>query len=199
MFYKHQGGKRTVLARGGIHAKENCDMEKILFDQALEFVEELESLFGPRDSSFSLRMIDIKDEYEYPHTYYSPENGKLIDIRLTVKNVSENIELAKWQLAHECVHLIDPWQCSIWGPTNFLEEGLATWHQNSRINRIQTEFLYAKAEWMVMSFIDDLIPAIKHIRSNYKLRIGEIPFTVLMDNCPRIGPDFAKKMCERFE
>ena len=80
-----------------------------------------------------------------------------------------------WQIAHECVHLLDP---TPRGGSNFLEEGLATWYQNEPyfhneqvkiyIGR-NTKSLpdYIEAEQLVRKCIPEgLLPAVKEIREH---------------------------------
>ena len=173
-------------------------MEKELHDCARIYIEELEELFGPCDPTHFLNSIKTKGDFDFPHPCYhtvAVEGKTPIDIQLS-KNVIGDFELAKWQLAHECVHLLDPWY-STWGPTNFLEEGIATWFQNYKVDEKLVGFVYGKAEWMVKGSIGSLAPAIKNIRHDYALRIGEIPPTVLADNCHGLPIYQAQMICER--
>ena len=58
-----------------------------------------------------------------------------------------------WELAHESVHLLDPWNpsCKKEGcSTNCLEEGLATWFQNRAVqDGGNAEIEYARRERLV--------------------------------------------------
>ena len=124
---------------------------------AEHFLAELEGLFGPRDRSFTLLGIDIcETPNNHPHLWF-PSTGVAPD---DVTRRSSHIVIhlgpdaltdparARWQLAHECVHLLDPWNERVDGePTNCLEEGLASWYQNTRVPEAEShESLYGPAE-----------------------------------------------------
>jgi hypothetical protein len=69
-------------------------------------------------------------------------------------NPDDQGRLARWQLAHECVHLIDP---HFPAPTNVLEEGLATWFQNRQV-KCRCFFstpAYSRAEHLVSPLMED--------------------------------------------
>ncbi len=102
------------------------------------YLRKVEDLFGPRDSSYCFLGIDFHGPNLPPRNWF-PDSGiplgsnehrsKHIVIHLTVNTIGDP-ERAKWPLAHECFHLLDPWNPSVEGEyTNVLEEGLATWYQ----------------------------------------------------------------------
>ncbi len=110
------------------------------------FLAEIEKLFGPRDSKFTYVGLEIdttrdaKPRIWFPHTGYpgrdSDKPSQHIVIRLT-ENAQNDANIAIWQLAHECVHLIDPWDVEVEGrQPSVLEEGLATWYQNTIVQGV---------------------------------------------------------------
>lgn len=176
---------------------------------ASKFLTEIESLFGPRDRSFTLVGIDIERTPENPPIIWFPNSGiapddagkkyKHIVIRLN-ENALKNADIARWQLAHECFHLLDPWCLEIEDrPTNWLEEGLATWYQNYRVPEAECHHeLYAIAEKLVEPLMPELAEAVKRIREDRKIRIGEMNGEMLCAYCPRVESDIARRLCERF-
>ena len=80
-----------------------------------------------------------------------------------------------------------------------LEEGLATWYQNSRVPEAEFhEGLYATAEDLVGPLMNDLPHAIKRIRRGLRLRIGELTPDVLRDHCPRMSEETSWELCQPF-
>ena len=176
---------------------------------ASRFLAEIEQLFGPRDRSFTLLGVDIDQTHgNKPHLWF-PDSGipsgdaerrsRHIVIHLG-PNVLSNPLRARWQLAHECVHLLDPWNRRVDGrPTNYLEEGLAAWYQNSRVSEaVSHEGEYAVAEGLISPIIEALSQAVKRIRLERATRIGEITPDVLLAYCPTISKEVAVTLCKRF-
>ena len=179
------------------------------------FLAELESLFGPRDRSFTLLGIDVCETSNCPPHLWFPSTGVAPD-DVTQRSSHIVIHLgpvaltdltrARWQLAHECFHLLDPWNLRVDGrPTNMLEEGLATWYQNSRVPEAEShEGLYAAAEDLVrpllgeLPIMDELPNAVKLIRRERALRISEITPGILQDYCPGMSEDTSRKLCQPF-
>ncbi len=106
-----------------------------------------------------------------------------------------------WQVAQECVHLLDP----VEGGPNCLEEGLASWFQNSRqfhnsdeaeqyikkINDYGTNYQCARA--LVCCCMPQIISAVKEIRSS-GTRIGDITTKALTEKLN----DVDRNIIERF-
>ena len=128
-----------------------------LSNYASRFIADIECLFGPRDRSFTLIGIVIdRTPGNLPQLWF-PDSGippgdvegrsKHVVIRLS-RNALTDSARARWQLAHECVHVLDPWNLRVDGrPASWLEEGLATWYQNTRVQEAEChEGLYAVAE-----------------------------------------------------
>ena len=80
-----------------------------------------------------------------------------------------------------------------------LEEGLATWYQNKSVPEKEChDVLYAPAEDLVKPMMDELPPAIKRIRQELGLRIGEIPPDILRADCSGMSEETAWKLCQPF-
>lgn len=89
-----------------------------LASRIYEILQKIESDFGARDKSYTLLGVEFSEGI--PQTWF-PGNSQYVIIQLGHEAMQRPI-LALYQLAHECVHLLDPHP----GGTNVLEEGAAT-------------------------------------------------------------------------
>ena len=178
-------------------------------EYASRFLADIEHWFGPRDRSFALVGIDIDCTPDNSPRLWFPESGiapddaerrsRHIVIRLSQVALAD-LTRARWQLAHECLHLLDPWNPRVDGrPTNMLEEGLATWYQNSRVPEAEWhEGAYAEAEDLVRPLMGELPSAIKRIRRDRRVRIGEFTSDLLRDYCPEFHEETLQRLCQPF-
>ena len=120
---------------------------------ASRYLADLEDMYGSRDPSFTLTGIDIDKTPDNPPRLWFPSSGiplgeqrsKHMIIHLRANPLIDPVR-ARWQLAHECLHLLDPWHIDIDGSINYLEEGLATWYQNYCVPEAEChEGLYANS------------------------------------------------------
>ena len=175
------------------------------------FIAELERLLGPRDPNFTYVGLEFDTTPDAkPHIWFlktdhpdheTDQNPTHITIRLTA-NAQTDANLAIWQLAHECVHLIDPWNAKREGrQSNYLEEGLATWYQNTIIQNIPNNLpQYAEAKSLVTPHMPQLAATIKHLRTEHNLRINAIDTPdLLLRHYPDMDTKAADRLCERFE
>ena len=114
--------------------------------------------------------------YAFPSDAYEPMNA-LSDVLSKVgKRPWENLwrDQGTWQVAHECVHLLDPVER---GAANFLEEGLATWFQDEPLfhdDNVKRYIArnspppepYSTAKRLVLQCQPQIILAVKNIRSS---------------------------------
>ena len=175
------------------------------------FLTEIEKLFGPRDPKFTYVGLefdtthDAKPRIWFPHTGYpgreTNEPSRHVNIRLT-GNAQNDANLAIWQLAHECVHLIDPWNIEVEGRTsNVLEEGLATWYQNTIVQGVSLDDdpSYKEAKTLVEPYMPKLAETIKHLRTQHSVRIGDIENPdLLLKHSPDMDPKTAENLCRYF-
>ena len=175
------------------------------------FLNEIETLLGPRNPNYTYVGIEFdttpnaSPRIWFPHVGH-PDRDKAkpsdhIIIRLT-ETAQTNANLAIWQLARQCVHLIDPWNTETEGrPTNYLEEGLATWYQTTIIQDIPLDHPeHAKAKSLVEPHMPDLAATIKHLRTNHNLRISAIDDPdLLLRHCPDMDTKVANRLRQRFE
>ena len=174
------------------------------------FIAELERLLGPRDPKFTYVGLEFDTTPDAkPHIWFlktgypgheTDQDPTHITIRLT-EAAQNDANLAIWQLAHECVHLIDPWNTKREGrPSNYLEEGLATWYQNTIIQDFHVDPPYDEARTLVEPYMPELAATVKHIRTEHNLRISAIDDRdLLLRHSPEMDTKVAERLCQRFE
>ena len=148
-----------------------------------EYLQRLEVLFGPRNPRFALGPIlhcslttfqeaDGNPKPD-PHTFRLSAHHDIIAVRLTDNAyvAADNGALARWELAHECVHLLDP-KPGIDDPTatTVLEEGIATVFQHMMVTGFRAhetpESPYTRAEALVRPLMEAgvLPPIVRGLR-----------------------------------
>ncbi len=187
---------------------KRCSYIKCLETYVTKYSATLELIFGPRDQRFVFNSIWYLDGD--PCTFFPNDfhlNGKRpIDIRIS-RYPWENCckDQGPWQIAHECVHLLDPVEL---GKTNVLEEGLATWFQNEpcyhdeQIRKYiaknkEPSSAYANAEQLVRSCLPDILKAVKNLRAS-GVRISEIQAEMLAPLLQSTKIETLERLCARF-
>ena len=177
---------------------------------ASRFLVDIERLFGPRDHSFTLVGIEIGRTPGQPPRLWYPDIGigpgdpearsRHAVIRLAPNALADPAR-ARWQLAHECIHLLDPWNERVdGGPASWFEEGLAAWYQNSRVpEAAHHEGPYALAEDLVAPLMGELPDAVNRIRRERGLRISAITPDVLWEYCPGFSEETLLRLCQPFQ
>ena len=183
-----------------------------------KYLSILESIFGPRDSRFVFGTVRSTNK-NYPHTGYPDGfhfNGNCrVDIFITAdpwKNCRHT--QGPWQVAHECVHLLDPVER---GFNTVLEEGLAAWFQNEPryhsemvrryiIERVRPWLAknegsisaYNEAENLIRNNLPDILDAVKSLRAS-GVRISKIQADMLARLLPNADRASLKRLGSRFE
>jgi hypothetical protein len=85
-----------------------------------EMLWEIQQTFGPRDPGLTILGVEFADVPLPCHWF--PRGRNYVVIQLQIATMRDKAR-AYFQMAHECVHLLDPGG----GTANVLEEGLATW------------------------------------------------------------------------
>ena len=175
----------------------------------------LESMFGERDKKFVFgHIVKAPTDHDKPHTCfpkgYHLKGDCVVDIRISRRPYEQRSLLDRgrgaWQVAHECVHLLDPIEKV--GST-FLEEGLATWYQNEA--RFHDDLVqryierntqrcpaYVKAERLVRECTPEkLISAVRKIRAQ-RIRISEIQPAKLSQHLSNVDEITLERLCESF-
>ena len=179
------------------------EFPNFLRNKAIEYIAKLEKIFGGCDQKFQLGCVLRADKEKHshgdgPYIWFrgnSLDEGSIIDICISTGAWDEhNLDQATWQVAHECVHLLDPVK---FGNATILEEGLAMWFQNNekyhracvknyiaRYKRMIEKKLnkntmtcsdrkYFEAENIVNHYMTHLESAVKRIRAK-GVKISEI-------------------------
>ena len=180
---------------------QHSKFEMFLQEQYQRYMSKIQRIFGPRDTRFDLGSISRAPENkpnaisnDGPYIFF-PENQDYMGncpINIYISRTAWDnayCDQAAWQVAHECVHLIDPVKSE---DVTFLEEGLAVWFQNQPENHLKPtknylaqnkhilnendefERKYIEAERIVNSLMPQLARAIKKIRNDGNTRISDI-------------------------
>ena len=190
-----------------------------LEQQRDRYIEILEELFGSRDQRFVFGSIgEASYRDDMPQTYFPNGfdlNGAcVVDIHISRLPWRTNARVqGTWQVAHECVHLLDPGEPG----TIYLEEGLATWFQcESKYHvdevkcyiedKVRDYFKssptgtekYIRARDLVCRCMPRLSHAIKEIRGS-GVRIRDITVEMLASRVPEVDRDTLHSLCAKFE
>ena len=193
--------------------RDNSPYLCLLEQQVKRYIHILEVLFGTRDPRFLFgRIQKSTNQNDVPQIYF-PEGfhlngGCVVNIQIS-KLPWENywINQGTWQVAHECVHLLDPGL----GGTNIFEEGLASWFQDEPEYHIDMvkEYIsrpdferervenYRNARNLVRECMPELIPAVKELRSE-GVRIRDISPDRLAPLLPDVSREKVKQLCTNF-
>ena len=184
---------------------------KSLKYQADHYISILEEIFGPRDPGFIFDKIGMADDG--PQTFFPGRfylgGGCRVNIQISRVLWEIRPQQGIWQVAHECVHLLDPGE---FGTANILEEGLATWFQDKpefhdncvqqfsediekNGNRKQN---YLDARDLVRKYCPDILTAVKTLRSR-KIRIRDIRATELAPLLPHADKKELELLCTKFK
>lgn len=169
----------------------------------------LESIFGPRDPRFVFNTIGMSDESpstQFPGGFHFRGDCR-VDILITRWPWEHcSPDQGPWQIAHECVHLLDP--CTL-GSTNVLEEGLAIWLQNepSYHDELVRSYIaknkrpqpaYADAEKLVRCSLPGILNAVKALRA-LGVRICDIKADMLAPLLPSTETETLERLCTQFQ
>lgn len=150
------------------------------------FVHDLESRFGKRDQSFTILGVELMDSKNHPNpqTFFYPTDPE--QKHVAVQLGRDDNPWVLWQLAHECVHLLDPCRQ---GEVSVLEEGLASWYQDLKVpecHRTDTDRRYEEVKVLVAPLMNKYPDAILDIRAE-GVRICDISIEQLENHCPEIA------------
>ena len=146
-----------------------------------ECITRVEFLFGERDKRFTPLGIEIVEGWSGkvdnqdlfpPCLWFPPSDTENHIIILLHPNVICCEALAKWQVAHESAHLLDPGK---YGRASVLEEGIAAWFQNdfAPLHKDVDIGNYEDAEGIVKKHKEKIFSAIKKLRAD-GIRLSDI-------------------------
>lgn len=194
---------------------DRSEFIKFLERQVHLYKAQLEGMFGKCDEGFvfgTIKKSTMKStgnssvpHTEYPDTFHFGGNC-LVDVHISEWPWDHcSYDQGAWQVAHECVHLLDP---VVYGTANYLEEGLATWFQDEprfHADAVQRYIRrntppsqnYALAKRLVSDCMPQLIPAVKEIRLS-NVRISRINADTLKRHLPNVDPNVIERLCDKF-
>lgn len=189
-----------------------------LKEKADNYINILEDLFGPTRKDYIFQTI-TRSEYKSPMIYYPLKYDSELHNPINIC-VSPDVwdgrilPQGAWQVAHECVHLLDPTGRP---ETNCFEEGLATWfqcepeyHEEDVKDYILSRILkdnswgkeYAEARDIVRKYMPELISMIKKFRAK-GIKIGGIApdklASYFKDEDIYFKDEDIEKFCEKFK
>ena len=173
----------------------------------------IERMFGPFDRRFafgSVGRVPPGEQKPQPRVHFpSRYSGGVVDIWITPKPYDRCWrDQATWQIAHECIHLLDP--CEE-GEANYLEEGMATWFQmeprfhnkvvkgylKKNRGRLIRDPRYVTALGLVRRNMPGLKTLVREIRGS-GTRLCEITPSDLHPHLTRVGEKVLRELCEPF-
>ena len=152
------------------------------------YLSRLESLLGKRHPEWILGAIRL--DRDTPETYLW-RFTRVVDIRLSRDLIDRNgafqLPRALWQLAHECVHLLEP---TLAGTIRVFEEGIASAFQESMIplNGNDPASKYAAARQLAERHWDPLIATVRSLREQGVL-LSTMDYDMLRPLLPPEIPD----------
>ncbi len=166
-----------------------------------ECIQDVQELLGLRDEKYYFPQIRGACR-DGPYTDTSTHNLAVV---LPVSSLTKcDLTEARWHIAHESIHVLDPHS----NPTNYLEEGLATWFQNIKVDTYTGPRWYpwAEAEKRVAPLMDTLPNALMRFREEQRrlrlrgepsTKLGDITAELLICYCPETR-ETAQLLVERF-
>ena len=188
------------------------DFLSSLEERRNNYIEVLEALFGPCDPRFvpgrikRTTHVTGQPQTDYPFKY-QVKGDCVVDIHISPEAYdNQYLNQATWQVAHECVHMLDPCRK---GEANILEEGLAVWFQDEEsyhpdfvqkfIRRNPCHHTnYAEAKELVSGCMPELVGAVFEIRSR-GLRLQNFEPRLLSPLLASVRDSVLIRLCEPFE
>lgn len=106
--------------------------DEIILNDVWNISADVEKRFGAAVNEWALGGIAFDADEEQPHLFYPYSRPGIVIIKL-VGPALKNIDFARFQLAHELVHCINPSGGNL---ANVLEEGMAACFQQSYATRM---------------------------------------------------------------
>jgi hypothetical protein len=158
-------------------------------------LHQAEQEYGGRDRSYTILGIEFREGA--PQTWF-PENRQDVVVQLSLSAL-QNPVAALFQLAHEAVHLLDPRP----GPTNYLEEGVATDFQQRFIRGVvgrelpSGESSYDRARMLVRRLTSLSPEAVRSLRRAHG-PLRQVTQQQLLGAVPGADSDLARQLVTTF-
>ena len=153
-----------------------------------DFIPKAERYFGPRNPKWTIGAIRRNPTGDYPRIHLYPKSG-YVDIFLSRRLNEGNLPAVLYELAHECVHVLDP---SPVGDGTYLCEGLACWFQvQVSQNMRPTDARYVEALEAVERLMPRLGEAVRYRRVRHSIPMHLIRFRHLEPFFLNVTPTMA--------
>jgi hypothetical protein len=158
-------------------------------------LREAEGLYGIRDRSFTILGVEFREGV--PQIWF-PGDCNHIAIQLGTDALND-VNKALFQLAHECVHLLDP---VIFPQASVLEEGLATTFSLAYVRRSNPSYetgsaKYDAAHRRVEQLLTQYPDAIRHLREGGD-RLSGFTAERLTGHCTGLSASAAEVLARQF-
>ncbi|MFH1118048.1 MAG: hypothetical protein V1792_29355 [Pseudomonadota bacterium] len=169
--------------------EQKCTYTFTLASWTGQILEEVEERYGQRDRSFTLLGIEFCDQN--PQIWFPGNCGNII-IQLSLSVINHKVA-ALHELAHECVHLLDPVPL---GGASVFEEGVGTLFAIEYAQRFDQSYYptvsnYTAAAELVKEALDICPNVIRSIREA-GTRFTDITPQQLRSECS----DFPQRICD---
>jgi hypothetical protein len=159
---------------------------------------EAESLFGPRDPSWTPVGVEFREGRAQIIFPWEGLGGRLISIALPLES-KDDLKIAAFHLAHETVHVLAPLR---FGDAPVIEEGLATTFATHishkfQLNRSYTDRDYLEAARLVDYLLNIDVAAIQKLRRRAPSFADFTPDLILSE-VPTLPRQTAETLCQPF-
>ena len=159
-----------------------------------QLINRAEAAYGPRDRSYTILGVEFREGV--PQVWF-PADCNHVVIQLGHTALQDPTQ-ALFQLAHECIHLLDPRS----GGSNRLEEGLATVFSIDYLadelhvrDYHPTDPRYVTAASLVRELLAVHSDGPKLIREHHGA-LGRATAEQIRGICPKLSPETAPKLAE---
>lgn len=163
-----------------------------------EIIPAIEMKYGKINPNFEF--IGVELLRRKPQTFFPAFGaGKLVTIRLNITTVNNDAQ-ALFQLAHECVHLLDPTKL---GNAPVLEEGLASINSIEYVRRLSPIFGNGDNRYdMAAAVAQEALSINPDFVRN--LRGADVPFAemtpeLILQECTGLNAGLAEALCAKFQ
>jgi hypothetical protein len=163
-----------------------------LASRLAQLLSKAETKFGPRDKSFSVGGVEFHDGAPQ---HWFPGKASYVVVQLNLQAMLD-VTRALFQLAHECVHLLDPAP----GEANTLEEGLATvfsldfLKEELKVDDYPTgDPKYDRAVALVRGLLDARADGPKLMRQHFG-PLRKVKPEQIAQICPTVAPNIVKQL-----
>jgi hypothetical protein len=163
--------------------------------RVLELLVNVENRFGPRDRSSTFLGVEFCEQG--PRTWLFEEHRSAL-IQLSISAMNDVIRSA-YQLAHECVHLLDP----VRPPVSVMEEGVAALFSLEYAQHLQPSYSSSSPKYDAAGLLADRLlsrnpNSIKQLRGG-GARLASITPRQLTQVCPELDLMTIEMLCTNFD